>query len=246
MLRFKLYIVLFVFAPLMGFAQDLQVDSLRSWYDQGKYDDVIVLISAMEEQGYNDADLHYNKGNAHFKSGDKAKAVQYYLKALKLNPNHRDAKFNLAIVEQGLLDKFEAVSTVSFSNFLKRINTVLPNRLLSLLSFVCLLVALVLAFRVKTGVLSVNRRLLWSLFIFSVVVGSWSLIQKSAVAISDKVVVAFNGVQVKSSPTLDGVLLFELNEGSSLLLLEKQELWYKVQTKDGNQGWVRVEEVLDV
>lgn len=46
------------------------------------------------------ADGHYNRGNALAKAGQLQEALEAYKQALKLDPNHSDAKFNKELVEK--------------------------------------------------------------------------------------------------------------------------------------------------
>ncbi len=50
----------------------------------------------------NTPDAHYNKGNALTKLGNLQEAIQSYEQALKLNPNHEDARYNRDLLKEYL------------------------------------------------------------------------------------------------------------------------------------------------
>ena len=63
-------------------------------YRAGQFDKAAADYQTLQnEEGF------YNQGNARAKMGQYEKAVDAYRQALKLNPNHRDAQYNLKLVE---------------------------------------------------------------------------------------------------------------------------------------------------
>lgn len=46
--------------------------------------------------------MHYNLGNAYYEKGDMDKAVDNYKKALKINPENENAKYNLSYIRKQL------------------------------------------------------------------------------------------------------------------------------------------------
>lgn len=66
-------------------------------YKSGAYDKAAANFKANHS-----ADSHYNQGNALAQFGQLQEALDAYDKALELNPNDEDAKYNKALVEQEL------------------------------------------------------------------------------------------------------------------------------------------------
>ena len=64
-------------------------------YMQGKYQQAMGEYLRIVKQGKVSSELYYNLGNSYFKINQNALAILYYEKALKLNPAHADARFNL-------------------------------------------------------------------------------------------------------------------------------------------------------
>ena len=69
-------------------------------YKAGQYEE-----AAKSFHGQESADAKYNLGNAFAKQGQYAQAVAAYNHALKLNPNHEDARYNKELVEKALKDQ---------------------------------------------------------------------------------------------------------------------------------------------
>ncbi|MGL4735261.1 MAG: tetratricopeptide repeat protein, partial [Enterovibrio sp.] len=69
-------------------------------YKAGDYQSAIEILTPL-----NDITSAYNLANAHAKTGDYAKAAELYRALLAKEPSHRDAKRNLALVEQALKEQ---------------------------------------------------------------------------------------------------------------------------------------------
>ncbi len=63
-------------------------------YRAGDYQQAAELFSQ-----YNTADSHYNRGNALAKAGQLPEAIAAYQAALKIDPEHQDSQFNLALLQ---------------------------------------------------------------------------------------------------------------------------------------------------
>ena len=53
------------------------------------------------------SDIYYNTGNSYFKQEDYVKAIESYQRALELNPDDLDAKFNLELARVRLQEQLE-------------------------------------------------------------------------------------------------------------------------------------------
>jgi len=72
----------------------------REWKAAAQYKAGQYQQAAETLQDINTADAHYNRGNALAKSGQHEDAINAYDKALELEPDHEDAKFNKKLVQQ--------------------------------------------------------------------------------------------------------------------------------------------------
>ncbi len=74
----------------------------REWkaaahYKAGQYQQTSELLKDIDS-----ADAQYNRGNALAKSGQLPQALEAYQRALELDPQHEDARYNQALVEKAL------------------------------------------------------------------------------------------------------------------------------------------------
>lgn len=66
-------------------------------YKAGRYEDAAKIL-----EGSNSVTGHYNRGNALARQGRYQEAIQAYQKALELDPEHADARYNKELIEKAL------------------------------------------------------------------------------------------------------------------------------------------------
>lgn len=69
-------------------------------YKAGQYQQAAKTLQALDN-----AESHYNRGNALARAGQLQEALQAYQQALKIDPDNEDAKYNKSLVEQALKQK---------------------------------------------------------------------------------------------------------------------------------------------
>ena len=116
-----LFIILFVFIQLMGFAQDANVlfVTANQLYQQEKYHQAIEKFHQLEKQEVQSAELFYNLANAYYKINKVAPSIYYYEKALQLTSNNKDILFNLNFAKRMTIDNIEELPTTIFQKLSK-------------------------------------------------------------------------------------------------------------------------------
>ena len=92
-------------------------------YDREEYAEAIQQYEALIGQGYRDAAVHYNLGNAYLESGDLGRAILNYLRAEELSPRDPDILANLELARSRTVDQLEAEGdslVASISDFGRR------------------------------------------------------------------------------------------------------------------------------
>lgn len=99
---------------LMGnhlFAQDesQRFSAANNAYTSGNFQEAQSAYESLVAEGYVSSDLYYNLGNVHYKQGHIAPAILNYERALKLDPSHEDAAFNLRLANLRVVDNLKPV-----------------------------------------------------------------------------------------------------------------------------------------
>jgi tetratricopeptide (TPR) repeat protein len=234
----------------MLFSQDAQqihlLDSAKALYDEGKFYESASIYQSFADSGVVSSTLYYNLGNCKFKIGDKAHAILYYEKALKVTPRNEDVIHNLSVVNGTLIDKFEKLPSFSVRPLFTSINSLVSYNVLGVLSLISLLIAGFIFYRMKQKGSKFTFSNSWLILVVALVSYSWGAVQKSQVLTVTSGVVSINGLEVRSEPNNDATLLFELNEGSKVEFKGGSDKWLNIKTQDGNQGWVQKDQLLEI
>ncbi|MBR6492984.1 MAG: tetratricopeptide repeat protein, partial [Paludibacteraceae bacterium] len=130
-----------VLCPLSFVFAQTDFDAANAAYAEGRYEEAATGYEALLAEGEN-ATLYYNLGNARFKQGELAQAILNYERALRLNPNHKDAKYNLAFAQSRITDNI-VEQDFFLSAWVRAIRNQLRERTWVILSIVLFILALV-------------------------------------------------------------------------------------------------------
>lgn len=216
-----------------------EMNSAKSFYDQGAYAEAKEVYQALLDTGVQTAQLYYNIGNVYFRLNESSNAVLNYEKALKIEPSHEDALHNLKIVNESLRDDFETLPNISLNTLLIKFNDFLSYQFVFVIGVLILLVISVIVFLFKRKSQNFIKLNYWLLLALGVVVLVWSYAQFSAVVNNNEGAVVMNdNVSVNSEPNSLSTLLFKINSGTKVQVLLKDGVWSRVKLPDGNIGWL--------
>ena len=229
-------------------AQNEFVDS--KWNDgvsafaDGDWDSAVSSWSAIESMGFESSDLFYNLGNAYFKGGDYAHAILYYERALKLDPSHSDARFNLEFANSMIQDRIESVPEFFLKTWFRKICWLLSSDSWAVMFLLFIAAALACAVLFLLSASSSRRRLGFfaglAMLVLSLCALGFSSWQKSDYRNADTAVVTAPVSSVKSSPGSDSAKdLFVLHEGTKVNILDTVGSWNNIELSDGRQGWIK-------
>lgn len=211
-------------------------------YAAGDWQQALDSYLQIERQGLTSDRLCYNIANAYYKSGDLAESILYYERALKLNPANADARFNLDIARESVLDRIDVMPEFILAKWVKDIKYMLSSNTWAwvALSLVLLAVVLLLGFRYfrSMGLRRLSFVLACILFVLAALSFVLSLSERSDVVSENEGIVMISVSSVKSSPAEDSKSLFILHEGTKVGILDELGTWLKVQISDGRQGWI--------
>jgi len=214
-------------------------------YDAGQFDQAIKTYETIVDLGYSSAMVYFNLGNAYYKNGNIPKAILNYERAQLIDPNDKDIAFNIALCNQFVVDKIEALPRPFFIGwFHNLVNSQGADgwARTGLFSFL-LLIGLALVFVLIASPVLKKISFWAGILLLLLTLSSWGFAsrQKEKANHPNAAIVFSPTVTVKASPDESGTALFVIHQGLKVSILENLGSWYKIQLLDGNVGWVKKE-----
>lgn len=240
----KKFIYTIMFAAL-SLAVSAQTDKIAadSAYVKGEYKAAIEIYESLAANNGESADVYYNLGNAYYKSENIAKAVLNYERALLLNPDDEDIRFNLELARSKTVDKVAPEYKFFLMEWLEGIINLLSISawsVLAVVSFVVMLLTLLLFLfgksvsTKKTGFIIA----LFSLFI-TIFANLSALHRYHYLTERNDAVIMEPSVTAKSTPSNSGTELFVIHEGRKVKISDdSMKEWTEIELEDGNKGWI--------
>ena len=240
----KKFIYTIMFAAL-SLAVSAQTDKIAadSAYVKGDYKAAIEIYESLAANNGESADVYYNLGNAYYKSENIAKAVLNYERALLLNPDDEDIRFNLELARSKTVDKVAPEYKFFLMEWLEGIINLLSISawsVLAVVSFVVMLLTLLLFLfgksvsTKKTGFIIA----LFSLFI-TIFANLSALHRYHYLTERNNAVILEPSVTAKSTPSNSGTELFVIHEGRKVKISDdSMREWTEIELEDGNKGWI--------
>jgi len=244
MLRLRKYIVLFfVFILFTVSVLGNEIfQKANDLYNQKNYAEAIVLYEDLASQGYKDATVYYNLGNAYFKNDQLARAILNYERALRLDPANEDIKHNIAFANQRTMDNIEVQPEPFLKLWFQVVRDLFSVKLWSVLSIsfvvigcACVVLMIILSFPRWRMVLFVAACVAFIFAVFSLVFAN---LQKNSINRADEAIIMDKTVTVKSTPDVSGTNLFTVHEGIKVQITDKAGNWIEIRFSDGNKGWI--------
>jgi tetratricopeptide (TPR) repeat protein len=229
--------------PLLGAAQaDSLWTSANNLYADGKYAEAAEAYTAIIGSGKQSSALLFNTGNAYYKQGELAKAILFYERALRLNPDDEDVAYNLELANSQTVDKIEPLPEFFLVAGLRLVKSTLTIGGWAWVSVCCFAAGLLLLLFSFFGRASARRKITFFTAIIAFVISLASLYisisEKNRYEAHSEAIIMSGIVAVKAAPDNTSVDLFVLHEGAKVQILELLSGWKKIKTADGNQGWI--------
>ncbi len=240
--------VALVMASFGAFAADEPLwEDAANDYAAGNWEEALQKYLQIESFGQTSDRLCYNIANAYYKTGQLGESILYWERTLKLNPSNADAKYNLGIARESVLDRIEVVPEFILIKWVRDIKYLLSSNAWAWVSLSLMLLAALclLGFRFlgSRGMRTLAFVLACILFVAAVSSFIFSVSERGDVLSKDSAIVMIPVSSVKSSPGEDGKSLFILHEGTKVRILDELGEWSKVEISDGRQGWMRASDV---
>lgn len=188
--------------------------------------------------------LYYNLGNTYYRLSDMPRAILYYEKARKLNPNEKNIIDNIALAKNYIEDKSTTFSDSGVLSFFNAIIYAVHSNVwatLALISLAAMSVFFVLTYLVAGRSL---KKALLLFAIFSCFLGFvfylLAYVQKKEIEKPEAIIME-SSVTITSEPKENSINLFILHEGSKVEIKETLNDWTKIQYDETKSGWMKSE-----
>ena len=207
-------------------------------YQGGQYQQAAEKYERIANSTQNGA-VYYNLGNAHFRLGNRGKAILNYERARRLMPRDTDTNFNLKVAKARNVDSFDLVKPLSVFSLLY--GALHPNEIVW--------VGLIPYWIAATSFIAIQfiqNRYFQRALRYAVLVGgiTWMFsllllgLKIREINLPYAIVVA-NEVMVRSEPDLGAeTIALPLHEGTKIRLQEERNDWVKIYLPDENSGWL--------
>lgn len=227
-------------------ANEPLLDSAKSNYDKGAFNLAIEQYESIKSKGLTSPDLYYNLGNAYFRNGQLGFSILNFEKAIKSNPSHENAKFNLELANTKLADKFEAIPQASIARILVGVNNGVSHNVISIIAVAIFLFGVGLFLFAKKEKNRKRVKFAKVLLVFGALITFVAWQQKSAVDTYKSGITLSSSANIFSEPNPSSILLFEIHEGTKLEILSKSGDWLNIKAPNNEVGWVELESLGEI
>jgi len=211
-------------------------------YLAGEFSHAVELYEEIRAKNLESASLHLNLGNAYFREGRFGLAILNYERALRLNPRHENANFNLGVAQSRIVDQVSPVPTIFYVSWWQGFYSIFTIDNWGWMVIFCLILTL---FCLGFYFFSKTRR--FKILAFVATMGFLLLMAVSNLAAraqyynsqqKKEAIVMLPRVAAKSSPSVVGAELFVIHEGSKATITNELNDWFEIRLANGNVGWV--------
>ena len=216
-------------------------------YRKGNYQQAINDYKELLKQGAS-ADIFYNLGNAYYRSGNLTQAILNYERASLLSPGNEDINFNLEFARSKTIDKIVPKGEMFYITWYKSIRSLVSIDSWAYISLISIALAFisVLIYLFSSAISFQKLGFFSSIFLFVLFLLSFvfAFQQKSAMQKRHGAIIMVPSVNVKKSPSFNGLDGFVLHEGTRVDIVDEEiKGWAGVLVSDGRSGWVPIDKL---
>jgi len=238
-----IFLKIVLLGSILNAEQNIQniFENGNKFYFNKNYSMAIQSYNKILNLGFYHENLFFNLGNAYYQNNELGNAIWSYEKGLKINPFDKDLVYNLSFCNSKIADNVIRPKQFFLFNFY--LNTIrylsFPKWfvLFSITFFLwCLLNSIIKVFNYKKNIFFKSFRsfLLFSLLI--ILLFLYDIIFNLS-KVNNGIVVT-ETIDILSAPSKNSNLVYTMNEGSKLKIINFNDLWYEIELLDGNKGWV--------
>ena len=241
--RFSLILIIFIFSLssifLCGAALSGEdFDEANRLYEEGQFTEALNLYQKIEKNGAH-WKLFYNMGNCYYKLNDFVQAKIYYLRAQRLKPFDDSIQKNIAIVNKTFSNEILEEEPDFIAKVIMRIETLISLNLVSVALIIAIFVLNLFIFllikkgKKKLFVYGVSFSLLISILLFS-----YQVYRVKKQNLRDTAVIIKQESTLRSGPGDTNTILFKVNPGIKVKIIDKSRNWLQVSAAKEIAGWI--------
>jgi tetratricopeptide (TPR) repeat protein len=246
----KKNILSLLFAAIaLSLSAQTAVDKANAAYSSKDYQTAVQLYTQILQENGASADVYYNLGNAYYRLHQIAPAILNYERALLLNPANKDARVNLEIAKLKTVDKIadSHFFLTDWLNSLRNLYSTNQWSAIAITGFILLIACLFLfVFSRKIALKKIGFYAGLALLAVTLVSNIFASQQKKKLPNRNTAIISAATTTIKSAPDASGTDLFILHEGTKVSVtdqLGEGKDWKKIETADGNIGWIPSTEI---
>lgn len=212
-------------------------------YEEGKFAEALTVYKSIEAQVAH-WKLFYNMGNCYYKTGDYVKAKIYYLRAERLKPFDTSIQKNIDIVNKRFSDKIEPETPDFISRTVQRIETLISLNMVSAALIVSIIVLNLFIFLLlKNG--QTRFRLYGVSFslVITLLMAGYHIYRTGKQTLRNTAVIVKADTELRSGPGENNTILFKVNPGLKVKIIEKSRNWAQISASSQIAGWIEKESI---
>ena len=246
-LQLRCIFLMYIFLSLVLPSNAVTSKDAEQNYRKGNYQQAINDYKELLKQGAS-ADIFYNLGNAYYRSGNLTQAILNYERASLLSPGNEDINFNLEFARSKTIDKIVPKGEMFYITWYKSIRSLVSIDSWAYISLISIALAFisVLIYLFSSAISFQKLGFFSSIFLFVLFLLSFvfAFQQKSAMQKRHGAIIMVPSVNVKKSPSFNGLDGFVLHEGTRVDIVDEEiKGWVGVQVSDGRSGWVPIDKL---
>jgi len=234
------FVFLFSFADLMS--QNEDIAKANSLYKKADYQGAAMLYEDVVTRYGVSPELYYNIGNAYYKAGEVGRSILNYERALRLSPTYDDAKANLELAQTKVVDNIVQVPPFFVKRWVNSIIKLLGVDQWYIISVIIFVITLLSFLYFVFGNNLIIRRFsfygAFVLLVLTFITAVFGLVRRSELTNHNQAIIMVGTVVAKSSPDKSGTDLFQLHEGTKVLIKSDLDQWTEIVVGNGNIGWL--------
>lgn len=244
--------ILFVITIILSYTLSVHAESdvlkqANNLYAKGQFSEAAKQYEKIISTEGVAPEIYFNLGNAYFKSNEVGRSILNYERALRLDPLFEDARFNLELAQQKVVDNIVQTPIFFLGRWIETLIKLLSSNQWVYTGSILFIVGLVFAFIFIFGSTYQLRKISFYVAAFFVIISLASVVfsgvRKEQLINHRDAIVMTGVISVKSSPDRSGTNLFELHEGTKVSIKSTLGNWTEIKLGNGNIGWVEQQNI---